>query len=200
MSNDGLLVVVSGPSGAGKGTVVKELITNSNYALSVSVTTRQPRKGEENGREYFFITKDEYHALLAEDNLLETAEYVGNFYGTPRKYATEQIAIGKTVLLEIEAVGALQVKEKFPDAVLIFLIPPSLGELENRLVGRNTDDATVIKRRLKRALEEVELVENYDYLVVNDSVPLAVERINTIVAAELLKPQRCDRLIKNFAN
>lgn len=197
---EGLLIVVSGPSGAGKGTVVKELVANVNYALSISVTTRQPRKGEENGREYFFITRDEYQTLLAEDNLLENAEYVGNFYGTPRKYVLEQIAAGKTVLLEIEAVGALQVKAKFPDAVLIFLMPPSLDELEKRLVGRNTDDPTAIEHRLIRATEEVQLVGNYDYLVVNDSVPLAIERINTIVAAELLKPQRCDKLIKNFLN
>jgi len=195
----GLLVVVSGPSGAGKGTVVKQLVQDSNYALSVSVTTRQPRKGEENGREYFFITQDEYQTLLAEDNLLEGAEYVGNFYGTPRKYVIEQIAAGKVVILEIEAIGALQVKEKFPDAVLIFLIPPSLSQLESRLIGRKTDDATIIQRRLKRAMEELELVNNYDYLVVNDTVLLAVERINTIVAAELLKPHRCDELVKNFA-
>jgi len=197
---EGLLVVVSGPSGAGKGTVVKELMQDSNYSLSVSVTTRQPRKGEENGREYFFITRDEYMALLADDSLLENAEYVGNLYGTPRKYVAEQVAAGKVVILEIEAVGALQVKEKYPDAVLIFLMPPSLCELEKRLVGRNTDNLPAIQGRLKRALEEVELVDKYDYLVVNDTVPLAVEKINTIVAAELLKPNRCDVIIKNFAN
>jgi len=191
---------MSGPSGAGKGTVVKQLMLENDYALSISVTTRLPRVDEAHGKEYFFVTKDKFDNMLEEDNLLEHAEFVGNYYGTPRKYVEEQISQAKVVILEIEVVGALQVKEKFPDAVLIFLIPPSLDELEQRLVGRNTEDAAVIRSRLKKALEELTLVDNYDYLVVNDSVALAVEKVNAIVVAERLKPTRCKAEIHNFIN
>lgn len=194
----GLLVVLSGPSGAGKGTIVKELMQDESYALSISVTTRAPRIGEENGREYFFISHEEYNALLAQEDLLENAEYVGNMYGTPRKYVIDQVNNGKVVILEIEAVGAFQVKEKFEDAVLIFLAPPSLAELEKRLIMRNTDDSAVIQKRLKRALEEIELVDNYDYLVINNTVETAVGQIKAVVAAEQLKPKRCKELLKNF--
>ena len=194
------MVIMSGPSGAGKGTVVKQLMLENDYALSISVTTRLPRVDEAHGKEYFFVTKDKFDNMLEEDNLLEHAEFVGNYYGTPRKYVEEQISQAKVVILEIEVVGALQVKEKFPDAVLIFLIPPSLDELEQRLVGRNTEDAAVIRSRLKKALEELTLVDNYDYLVVNDSVALAVEKVNAIVVAERLKPTRCKAEIHNFIN
>jgi len=195
---EGLLIIVSGPSGAGKGTVVKKLIPN--YALSISVTTRKPRISEQDGREYFFVTKEEFSKMLEDDNLLEHAEYVGNYYGTPRKYVEDQISQGKVVILEIEVVGALQVKEKFPDAVLVFLIPPTLDELEQRLAGRKTEDAAEMRGRLDKALKELELVDNYDYLVINDSVSLAANRINAIVTAERLKPTRCRAEIRDFVN
>lgn len=182
--------MISGPSGAGKGTVVKQLIQDDTYALSISVTTRQPRTGEENGKEYFFTTREDFEKLISENNLLEHATYVNNYYGTPRKYVEEQIAMGKVVLLEIEVEGALQVKEKFPDAVLIFIAPPSLEELERRLVGRNTEDAKVVAYRLEKARIELGLVNHYDYIVVNDQVNLAVDKINAIATVERLKPTR----------
>jgi len=177
----GLLVVISGPSGAGKGTIVKELLKDDKYVFSISATTRKPRAGEEDGREYFFTTKDEFQTLITEDNLLEYAEYVGNFYGTPRKYIEHQISQGKIILLDIEVVGALQVKEKLPDAVLIFLAPPSMEELRRRLEGRNTEATDVIESRIKRAQEEMDLVHKYDYIVTNDTVLLTVQQINEIV-------------------
>lgn len=195
---EGLLVIVSGPSGSGKGTVVKQLDPNHGYALSISVTTRQPRPGEQDGREYFFATKDEFRKLRDENNLLEYTKYVGNYYGTPRKYVEEQISQGTVVLLEIEVDGALQVKEKFPDAVLIFLVAPSISELEQRLAGRKTEDTAEVQSRLQRALEELELVDKYDYLVINDDVQAAVERVNAIVKAERLKPARCRAEIQHF--
>ena len=186
----GLLVVISGPSGAGKGTVVKQLTQEEGFAFSVSVTTRSPRTGEACGLDYFFVTNEEFAKLQADNNLLEHAEYVGNYYGTPRKYVDDQIANGKVVLLDIEVVGALQVKEQFPDAVLIFLIPPTLAELERRLTGRKTEDAPTVELRLKKAMEELSLVNSYDYLVVNDDVTAAADKIKAIVTAEQLKPIR----------
>ncbi|MCL2287335.1 MAG: guanylate kinase [Firmicutes bacterium] len=199
MAMDGLLVVISGPSGAGKGTVVKKLILEDVYALSISVTTRMPRTGEVDGREYFFTTKEDFEKLRDDNNLLEHATYVDNYYGTPRKYVEEQVALGKVVLLEIEVDGALQVKEKFPEAVLIFIAPPSLEELERRLVKRNTESEALIASRIKKAQVELGLISHYDYVVVNDSVKLAVEKINAIVTAERLrrfpkaKPRKCSK-------
>ncbi|MCL2355800.1 MAG: guanylate kinase [Defluviitaleaceae bacterium] len=194
----GLLVIISGPSGSGKGTVVKRLSPENGYALSISVTTRAPREGEVHGRDYFFATEDEFKNLRAENALLEHAAYVGNFYGTPRKYVEEQIENGKIVVLEIDVHGALQVKEKFPAAVLIFLIPPSLPELSARLNNRGTEDAVTIEARLKRALEEVPLINRYNYLVVNDDIPDAVHKIDSIVTAERLKPARSAKIIQEF--
>jgi len=195
---EGLLVVISGPSGAGKGTVVKELLKEHNYTFSVSATTRLPRTGEADGREYFFVTKEDFIKLLTEDALLEHAEYVNNYYGTPRKYVEEQINSGKVVVLDIEVVGALQVKEKFPDAILVFLLPPTLEELSRRLNSRNTEDAAVIQQRLQKSKEELTLVEHYNYIVVNDEVYLAVDKIKAIVTAERLKPARSKTEIEKF--
>jgi len=186
----GLLVVISGPSGAGKGTIVKQLIQEDTYALSISATTRQPRIGEAHGREYFFTTREDFEKLRDDDNLLEHTIYLGHYYGTPFKYVKEQIANSNVVILEIEVDGALQVKEKFPDAVLIFITPPSLEELEHRLVERGTEDAATIKSRLEKAKMEMQLTDRYDYIVVNDIVDLAVEKINAIVTAERLQPIR----------
>jgi guanylate kinase len=187
---DGLLVVISGPSGAGKGTIVKQLIRNNMYALSVSATTRLPRAGEVHGREYFFTEKEDFIKLIDQDNLLEHTVYVDNYYGTPRKYVEEQIALGKIVLLEIEVEGALHVKQKLPDAVLIFIVPPTWKELKRRLTGRNTEDAQVVKYRLKKAKSELAQTQKYDYIVVNDNISLAVSKINAIITAERLKPSR----------
>jgi len=197
---EGLLVVISGPSGAGKGTVVKHLAPQNGYAFSVSATTRNPRPGEVEGKDYFFTTNDEFQKLIAEDNLLEHAEYVGNFYGTPRKYVENQIIKGKTVLLDIDVVGALQVKQKFHDAVLVFLMPPTLHELEQRLTGRNTEETSIVELRLKKAVEELSLIHNYDYLVINDNISATVDQISAIVMAEKLKPSRNQKIIKNFGN
>lgn len=195
----GMLVIISGPSGSGKGTVVKRLDAAYGYALSISMTTREPRQGEQHGRDYFFTTEEEFTKMRQQNELLEHAVYVGNYYGTPRRYVEEQIASGKVVVLEIEVYGALQVKEKFPEAVLIFLMPPTITELSNRLKKRNTEDDVTIEARLKKSLEETPLIEKYNYLVINDEIPTAVEKINTIVAAERLKPKRNKKAIQDFS-
>jgi len=195
---EGMLVIISGPSGSGKGTVVKELDPANGYAVSISVTTRKPRVGEVDGRDYFFITEDEFANLRSENKLLEHFAYVGNYYGTPRPYVEEQISKGKVVVLEIEVNGALQVKEKFPEAVLVFLMPPTLTELQSRLVNRATEDAVTIEDRLKKAFEEIPLIDQYDYLVINDKVEEAVAKVNALVDAERLRPKRNQQKIKDF--
>jgi len=196
---EGILLIISGPSGSGKGTVVKKLDPDKGYARSISITTRQPRVGEVHGRDYFFTTEDDFHKMRAENALLEHAVYVNNFYGTPRGYVEEQIKNGKVVVLEIEVYGALQVREKFPEAVLIFLLPPTITELERRLISRGTEDAVTIGARLKKALEEREFIEKYDYLVINDDVPAAVDKIDAIVMAERLRPRRLQAEISGFS-
>ena len=161
--NKGILVVVSGFSGAGKGTVMKRLMEKyDDYALSVSATTRKPRPGEEDGREYFFRTRDEFEKLIEEDALLEYARYVENYYGTPRSYVEEQLQAGRNVILEIEIQGAMKIKEKIPEALLVFVTPPTVEELERRLTGRGTETAQVIADRLARAGEEAECMGQYD--------------------------------------
>ena len=158
MSRKGVLAVVSGFSGAGKGTLMKALLSEhaDQYALSISATTRGPREGEVDGREYFFKTKDQFEQMIADDALVEYAEYVGNYYGTPKAYVEEQLARGKDVILEIEIQGALKVRRQFPDALLLFVTPPSAEVLKNRLIGRGTETMDVIEHRLARALEEAE--------------------------------------------
>ena len=192
------MVIISGPSGSGKGTVVKQLCPENGYALSISVTTREPREGEINGRDYFFTSKEDFHKMREEHDLLEHAVYVGNYYGTPRKYVEEQIEKGKIVVLEIEVYGALQVKEKFPSAILIFLMPPTLTELASRLKKRGTEDDVTIDARLKKALEEVPLIDRYNYLVINDDIQKAVSKIDAIVLAERMKPHRAAVKIQKF--
>ena len=196
--NKGALIIISGPSGSGKGTVVKTLPKDKDYALSISVTTREPREGEQDEKDYFFRTQEEFARMRDNDELLEHASFVGNFYGTPRFYVEQKINEGKTVVLEIEVNGALQVKEKYPDSVLVFLMPPSLEELKQRLIGRGTEDLETIERRFKRAQDEIKLIEQYDYLVINDEVQNAVDRINLLVEAERMKPKRSLDIINTF--
>jgi guanylate kinase len=196
----GMLVIISGPSGSGKGTVVKRLDPALGYALSISVTTRNPRPGETDGRDYFFTNEEEFARMRQENELLEHALFVGHFYGTPRRYVEEQIERGKVVVLEIEITGALQVREQFPQAVLIFLIPPTLTELTRRLIARKTEDDISIENRLKKATDEVTLIPRYDYLVVNDEVTRAVDKINHIIAAERLRPERAGDVIEHYKN
>ena len=193
----GMLVIISGPSGSGKGTVVKQL---KNYSLSISVTTRKKREGELDGVDYFFRTEEEFTRMRENNELLEHAVYVNQYYGTPRGYVEGQISEGKVVVLEIEVNGALQVKEKFPDAVLVFLIPPTLDELARRLAFRSTEDPLEIDDRMTRALEEIELIDRYDYLVINEDLIHAAKEIDTIIAAEYLKPHRSKERIEKFAN
>ena len=185
MANRGILVVVSGFSGAGKGTLMKHLLEKyDNYALSISATTRAPREGEEHGREYFFHTKQEFEELILQDALIEYAQYVENYYGTPRKYVEEQLSAGKDVILEIEIQGALKVKEKYPDTLLMFVTPPSAQVLKDRLVGRGTETAEVIDSRMKRAVEESQGVEKYDYLVINDDLERCAKEMHSIIQGE----------------
>ena len=183
--NKGILVVVSGFSGAGKGTVMKRLMEKyDGYALSVSATTRKPRPGEEDGREYFFRTRDEFEKLIEEDALLEYAQYVENYYGTPRSYVEEQLQAGRNVILEIEIQGAMKIKEKIPEALLVFVTPPTVEELERRLTGRGTETAQVIADRLARAGEEAEGMGQYDYILVNDTVEECVDHLHQIIVSE----------------
>ena len=195
----GVLTVVSGFSGAGKGTVMKRLIQKyDDYALSISVTTRNPREGERDGIEYFFKTKEEVESMIENDEFLEYARYVDNYYGTPRFYVEEMLAKGKNVILEIEIQGAMQIKAKNQEAVLVFVTPPSFEELRNRLVGRGTETADVIESRLKRASEEAEGMPSYDYILVNDQVEDCVDRLHQIILSERAKAQRNEEFINKI--
>lgn len=185
MKSKGILIVVSGFSGSGKGTIMKSLLKKyDNYALSISATTRSPREGEEHGREYFFLTTEEFEKMIAQDELIEYAKYVNNYYGTPKNYVEEQLASGKDVILEIEIQGALKVKKKFPETLLLFVTPPSAEELKRRLVGRGTETMEVIEQRMKRAIEESDGMEEYDYFVINDDLDECVENVHKIIQAE----------------
>jgi len=185
----GILVVASGFSGAGKGTIMKKLMSEhgENYALSISATTRAPRPGEEHGVDYFFLTTEEFESMIAKDELVEYAKYVNNYYGTPKAYVEEQLNAGKNVILEIEIQGALKIKEKFPDTVLVFITAPSAEELKGRLTGRGTETQEVVEARMSRAYEESLGVENYDYLVINDDLDACVELLNDIILMERTK-------------
>ena len=196
----GILIVLSGFSGSGKGTIMKELMKkySDRYALSISATTRQPRPGETDGVEYFFKTKEQFEEMIAQDKLIEYARYVENYYGTPKSYVEEQLASGKDVILEIEIQGALKVKEKFPDTVLLFVTPPSAEALKERLTGRGTETAEVIASRLSRAVEEAEGIEEYDYLVVNDVLEDCVEEVHAIIQNEHARVPRNIDTINNM--
>ena len=189
----GKTFIVSGPSGVGKSTVLSVLLERQkDIYFSVSATTREPRSGEENGKQYHFINADVFRKMIEEDEFLEYAEYVGNFYGTPKKYVDAAMAMGQDVILDIEIQGALQVHAKRPDTVRIFIAPPSWAELQRRLTSRGTDSDEVIQKRLLRAKVEVQTAYTYDYFVINDTVESAVEEIRAIILAEHCKPQ--DRL------
>ncbi|RNF40652.1 guanylate kinase [Planococcus salinus] len=191
----GLLIVLSGPSGVGKGTVRKELFSqpDTNYEYSISMTTRAPREGEVDEVDYFFKTRSEFESLIEQGQLLEYAEYVGNYYGTPLEYVNKMRDAGRDVFLEIEVQGASQVREKVPDGLFIFLAPPSLSELEDRLVGRGTETDEVIASRIHAARQELEMMNLYDYVVENDKVELACDRINAIIIAEHCKRERVEK-------
>ena len=191
MKKQGTLVVVSGFAGTGKGTVMKELLSRyDSYALSISATTRNPRPGEVHGREYFFKTVEEFQTMIAHNEFVEYACYVGNYYGTPKAYVEEQLAAGKDVILEIEIQGALKIKEQFPEALLLFIAPPSADVLKTRLVGRGTETEDVIEQRLARAVEESKGIENYDYLVVNDDLDECVETVHQMIQSAGWKMSR----------
>lgn len=187
--NKGTLLIVSGPAGVGKGTVVAEAVKKAegNIYLSISATTRQPRNIDKEGVTYFFKQKEEFEKMIKNDELLEYANYVGNYYGTPKEPVMNALKIGKDVILEIEVQGALQVKENYPDAVLMFIVPPSLEVLEERLRGRGTETEEQIEKRLNRAKEEFSEIPKYDYIVENNTVEQAVSDIMTVLKAERLK-------------
>ncbi len=185
MKERGILAVVSGFSGAGKGTLMKALMERyDNYALSISATTRKPREGEVHGREYFFVEEEEFEKMIGEDRLIEYARYVDHYYGTPRDYVMSQMEAGKDVILEIEIQGALKVKEKFPETLLIFVTPPSAEELKRRLVNRGTETPDVIDARMKRACEEAEQMDRYDYLLVNDEIGQCTQELHRLIQAQ----------------
>ena len=182
MNHQGILVVVSGFSGAGKGTLMKELIKRyDNYALSISATTRAPREGETDGKEYFFVTKEQFEKMRDERKLIEYAQYVNNYYGTPKEYVEQKMAEGKDVILEIEIQGALKVKKRFPDALLLFVTRASAVDLRRRRVGRGTETLEVINARLARAAEEASGMEAYDYLLINDDLDRCVEEMHQLI-------------------
>lgn len=192
MENQGLLIVLSGPSGVGKGTVRKHLFEhyNNDFDFSISMTTREQRVGEVEGVDYFFRTKEQFEEYIKEDRLLEYANYVGNYYGTPIDYVRQTMSEGRDVFLEIEVQGALKVKKRMPEGIFIFLSPPNLEELEWRIENRGTDKPEVIKQRMEKAREELKLIKYYDYVVENDSVDAAARKIRSIIESEHLKVER----------
>ena len=191
MNQKGILIVVSGFSGSGKGTLMKGLTKKyTNYALSISATTRAPREGEMDGREYFFKTREEFEKMIAKDELIEYAKYVNNYYGTPKAYVEEKLKDGKDVILEIEIQGALKIKEKFPDTLLLFVTPPSAGELKKRLVGRGTETMEVIDARMKRAAEEALGMSEYDYYIINDDLENTLTEMHSIIQGEHRRSSR----------
>ncbi len=192
MAKRGMLIVLSGPSGVGKGTVRKEIFSQegNNFDYSISLTTRQMRPGEVNGKDYYFVSKEEFEKEIADGGMLEYAQYVDNYYGTPLKYVNEMLDAGKDVFLEIEVKGAMQVREKVSDGLFIFLTPPDLMELRQRIINRGTDDLETIDKRMEKAKDEIEMMQNYDYAVVNDEVTKAAEKIKTIIRAERWRVKR----------
>ncbi len=199
MKRKGILIVVSGFSGAGKGTLMKKLVQEyDNYALSISMTTRAPREGEEDGREYYFVSREQFETAIVQDKLVEYANYLDNYYGTPVEYVEKKLTEGKDVVLEIEIQGALEVKHKFPSALLLFVMPPSIAELKQRLEQRGTESRENIEKRLSRAREEAAGIENYEYIVINDDLDQCVRQLHSIITAAHAAPARNRDLIKKM--
>ncbi len=199
MRDKGILVVVSGFAGTGKGTLMKMVCErNPNFSLSVSMTTRPPRPGEEEGVSYFFVTREEFERTIRENGFLEHAEYVGNYYGTPRAYVEKQLAAGQDVILEIEIQGAMKIKREFPDALLVFLLPPGIDELRNRLLTRGTEKPEVIDKRLRRAAEESEGIESYDFCLVNDDLEECYQDLLAVIHASRFAAFRNEDLIRRI--
>ncbi|MBD5444950.1 MAG: guanylate kinase [Lachnospiraceae bacterium] len=199
MMHSGILIVVSGFSGAGKGTLMNRLIEEyDNYALSISATTRAPRPGEQDGREYFFLDKKEFEQRIEDGGFIEYACYLDNYYGTPKDYVRKQLEAGKNVVLEIEIQGAMKIKKQFPEALLLFVMPPDVAELERRLNGRGTETPEVVAKRLKRASEEAKGIEEYDYILINDDLETCVRKLNEIVEAAKNAPYRNEEFIENI--
>ncbi len=197
MTKQGLLVVISGPSGVGKGTVLRSFMAqNENVRLSISATTRSPRPGEEDGVHYYFLSRERFLELARSGGMLEHAEYSGNYYGTPRDMVQRELDAGNDVILEIDVQGAMQVKAARPDALMVFILPPSMAELTRRLVDRRTEDEATINRRLAAARGELEQAHRYDYAVVNDNIEDAVEKL----AAILLAAKCSTRYLNDFIN
>ncbi len=195
MNNKGRMIVVSAPSGCGKGTILSEILKDDSYYYSISATTRQPREGEVNGVNYHFISVDEFEKLIADDGMLEYAKYCDNYYGTPKKILEEKMDEGINVILEIEVQGAMKVKEICPEAVFIFIVPPTVAELERRLRKRGTESDEIIAKRVAEAAGEIEKAINYDYVLVNAALEEAVEDFKTIVKAETMKTAYSKNLI-----
>ena len=198
--NKGLLIVVSAPSGCGKGTILSEVLKDDRFYYSVSATTRSPRLGEMNGVTYHFITKQDFEERIKNNAMLEYAEYCGNYYGTPKKEIDEMREQGKNVILEIEVQGAMKVREICPDAVFIFVLPPSVAELERRLKKRATETDDVIAQRVSQARSEIELARKYDYVVVNAALEDAINDFKTVIKAEELKVSNAQDLIDEVIN
>ena len=201
MKREGILIVISGFAGTGKGTIVSNLINKyDNFALSVSMTTRAPRNGEVDGTSYFFVSKEQFEKNIAEDGFIEYASYCDNYYGTPKAYVEKMLSEGKDVILEIEIQGAMKIKEKFPNALLLFVLPPSAKELEDRLVGRGTETPEVIDKRMKRAAEESQGINGYDYIVINDDIDECVKNTFSIIEAAHATPNRNVEFINKIQN
>lgn len=199
MNKKGILIVLSGFSGVGKGTVVKRLLSDyDNYVLSISATTRKPREGEEEGISYFFKSKEDFEQMIKDDAFVEHARYVDNYYGTPKAYVQEQLDAGKDVILEIEIQGALKVKEKYPDALMLFLVPPDARTLKERLIGRGTETAEVIHDRLKRAAQEAQEMGSYEYIIVNDDLDTCVKQVHALIQSAHCKKSHNMEFIKEL--
>ncbi|MBO7334844.1 MAG: guanylate kinase [Lachnospiraceae bacterium] len=193
---DGILIVMSGFSGAGKGTLLHRLLDDyEDFAFSVSMTTRAPREGEVDGRDYFFVDKEKFEETIRNGGLYEHAQYCGNYYGTPKAYVDEQLKKGKSVILDIEVQGAMQIKEKFPDTLMVFVTPPSIAVLRKRLEGRGTETAEVINKRIDRAKEEVNWMDKYEYIIINDDLDTAVKEMHDIILAQRYQTKRLGTFI-----
>ena len=194
--NRGLLIVVSAPSGCGKGTLLAEILKDNDYYYSVSATTRSPREGEVDGVNYHFATREEFEDLIKSDGMLEYAQYCGNYYGTPKKEVEKKLSEGKNVILEIEVQGAMQVKEIAPEGVFVFILLPSVSELKKRLLKRGTEEISVIEKRVSEAVGEIKYAEKYDYVIVNDDLSKAVDDFKMVISAEKMRTKNSKEIIE----